>query len=99
MTAIPWVSFTSFSHPIHLAAADSVPRFALGKIIEEGESLKMPLDVQGHHALMDGLHVRTRLRVVALTTLLIARHQISALSALRLSVLANVCLQMRSKDI
>ena len=57
MTAIPWVSFTSFSHPMHLAQSDSVPRFAWGKIFEEGDSLKMPLDVQVHHALMDGLHV------------------------------------------
>ncbi|KPK94328.1 MAG: chloramphenicol acetyltransferase [Anaerolineae bacterium SM23_ 63] len=57
MTAIPWVSFTSFMHPLHLSPADSVPRFAWGKIFEDGEILKMPLSVQGHHALMDGIHV------------------------------------------
>ncbi|MEA1978717.1 MAG: chloramphenicol acetyltransferase [Chloroflexota bacterium] len=57
MTAIPWVSFTSFMHPLHLHPADSVPRFAWGKFFEEGDVLKMPLSVQGHHALMDGLHV------------------------------------------
>jgi chloramphenicol O-acetyltransferase type A len=57
MTALPWVSFTSFMHPMHLQPADSVPRFAWGKFFEEGEFLKMPLGVQGHHALMDGIHV------------------------------------------
>jgi chloramphenicol O-acetyltransferase type A len=57
MTAIPWVSFTSFMHPMHLDPADSVPRFAWGKFFQEGERLKMPLSVQGHHALMDGLHM------------------------------------------
>jgi chloramphenicol O-acetyltransferase type A len=57
MTAIPWVSFTSFMHPLHLQPVDSVPRFAWGKFFAEGESLKMPLGVQAHHALMDGLHV------------------------------------------
>jgi len=57
MTAIPWVSFTSFMHPLHLHPADSVPRFAWGKFFEDGEFLKMPLSVQGHHALMDGLHM------------------------------------------
>jgi chloramphenicol O-acetyltransferase type A len=57
MTAIPWVSFTSFMHPLNLQPADSVPRFAWGKIFEDGELLKMPLAVQGHHALMDGVHV------------------------------------------
>jgi len=57
MTAIPWVSFTSFMHPLHLQPADSVPRFAWGKFFEEGKFLKMPLSVQGHHALMDGVHM------------------------------------------
>jgi len=56
MTAIPWVSFTSFMHPLDFPV-DSVPRFAWGKFYEEGESLKMPLSVQGHHALMDGIHM------------------------------------------
>ena len=57
MTAVPWISFTSFTHPIDLNPVDSVPRFAWGKYFSEGESIKMPLSVQGHHALMDGVHV------------------------------------------
>ncbi len=57
MTAIPWVSFTSFMHPMHLQPADSVPRFAWGKFFKDGKFLKMPLGVQVHHALMDGIHV------------------------------------------
>jgi chloramphenicol O-acetyltransferase type A len=57
MTAIPWVSFTSFMHPLHLDPADSIPRFAWGKLFEDGERLKIPLSVQGHHALMDGYHM------------------------------------------
>jgi chloramphenicol O-acetyltransferase type A len=42
---------------MHLQGEDSIPRFAWGKFSEEGESLKMPLDVQAHHGLMDGLHM------------------------------------------
>lgn len=57
MTAIPWVSFTSFMHPLHMHPVDSIPRFAWGKYFHEGERLKMPLSVQGHHAVMDGLHM------------------------------------------
>lgn len=57
LTVIPWVSFTSFIHPMHLQPADSVPRFAWGKFFEESELLKMPLEVQAHHALMDGIHM------------------------------------------
>ena len=57
MTALPWVSFTSFNHPMRLHPADSVPRFAWGKFFQQGERLLMPLSVQGHHALMDGIHM------------------------------------------
>ena len=57
LTAIPWVSFTSFMHPINLNPVDSVPRLAWGKAFEDHDGLKMPLSVQGHHALMDGVHM------------------------------------------
>jgi len=57
MTAITWVSFTSFTHPMRQHPEDSIPRFAWGKIFEEGNQIKMPLSVQGHHALMDGIHI------------------------------------------
>lgn len=57
MSTIPWVSFTSFTHPMKLHPADSVPRFAWGKIFEKTGMLKMPLSVQGHHAVMDGVHM------------------------------------------
>jgi len=57
MTALPWVSFTSFTHPMQFHPSDSIPRFAWGRCFEEGESVKMPLSVQGHHALMDGIHM------------------------------------------
>ena len=57
MTAIPWVSFTSFQHPMASVPADSIPRFAWGKFHQNGDQVQMPLSVQGHHALIDGLHV------------------------------------------
>jgi chloramphenicol O-acetyltransferase type A len=56
-TSIPWVSFTSFAHPTHLHPVDSIPRMAWGKRFEDNGRLKMPLSVQGHHAMMDGLHM------------------------------------------
>jgi len=64
MTALPWVSFTSFTHPMQLHPADSVPRFAWGKLFEEGGFLKLPLSVQGHHALMDGIHMARYYEIV-----------------------------------
>jgi chloramphenicol O-acetyltransferase type A len=57
MSAVPWVSFTSVMHPLSSHPPDSVPRFAWGKIFEDGDSMKMPLGIQAHHALMDGVHM------------------------------------------
>ena len=57
MTAIPWVSFTSFTHPMRQHPADYIPRFAWGKTFEENRVIKLPLSVQGHHELMDGIHI------------------------------------------
>lgn len=57
MTGIPWVSFTGMLHPIHMHPVDSVPRISWGKFYAEGSSLKLPLSVQVHHALMDGVHI------------------------------------------
>jgi len=56
MTSLPWVSFTAMMHPINLSPTDSVPRFAWGKFFQEGDQIKMPLSIHGHHSLMDGVH-------------------------------------------
>ncbi|MDD5263574.1 MAG: chloramphenicol acetyltransferase [Candidatus Bipolaricaulis sp.] len=57
MTAIPWVAFTGMIHPVPLDSPDSVPRIAWGKYRDVGGRLAMPLNVQAHHALVDGVHV------------------------------------------
>jgi chloramphenicol O-acetyltransferase len=45
MTAIPWVSFTSFAHPM-AASGGFRPPLCLGKYFEEGGSVKMPLSAR-----------------------------------------------------
>ncbi|WP_432664169.1 chloramphenicol acetyltransferase [Wukongibacter baidiensis] len=57
ITSIPWVSFTSVTHPIQMNPVDSIPRIAWGKYFEENGRIKLPLSVQAHHALVDGVHV------------------------------------------
>jgi chloramphenicol O-acetyltransferase type A len=57
ITSIPWVSFTSFTHPIKIDPADSIPRISWGKYFEENGKIKIPLSVQLNHALADGVHV------------------------------------------
>ncbi len=56
-SVIPWISFTSFKHAVCFDNKQSVPRMVFGKIFDEHQSKKMPLSVEVHHALVDGLHV------------------------------------------
>jgi chloramphenicol O-acetyltransferase type A len=56
-TSLPWISFTSFAHARNKGRGESIPRFVFGKFTQENERLMMPISVEVHHALMDGLHV------------------------------------------
>jgi chloramphenicol O-acetyltransferase type A len=56
-SVLPWISFTSFSHARKWDRQDSIPKMVFGKYFSEGETVKIPLSVEVHHALMDGVHV------------------------------------------
>ena len=55
-TTLPWISFTSFSHARNWGREDSVPKIAFGKFAKENKRVLLPISVEVHHALMDGLH-------------------------------------------
>ncbi len=57
ITTIPWLSFTSFTHPRALDGKDSVPKLSFGRFVEDSGRTWMPVGLEVHHALMDGLHV------------------------------------------
>ena len=56
-SVLPWLPFSSFSHARAKFSGDSIPRIVFGKHREIDGQLQMPLSVEVHHALMDGLHV------------------------------------------
>lgn len=56
-SVIPWVSFNSISHARNWGRLDSIPKIAFGKYRADGNRMKMPISVEVHHALVDGLHV------------------------------------------
>jgi len=56
-TALPWVSFTSFAHARTPGRGESIPRIAFGKFLRDGDRIHLPISVEVHHALMDGLHL------------------------------------------
>lgn len=56
-SALPWIRFTSVSHPRQFGTGESVPKITMGKYYMEGEKMMMPVSVYVHHGLADGLHV------------------------------------------
>lgn len=56
-TTLPWISFTSFKHARGKGRGESIPRIVFGKFTEENGRLMMPISVEVHHALVDGVHV------------------------------------------
>jgi chloramphenicol O-acetyltransferase type A len=56
-SVIPWVSFTSISHARDSRRQSGIPKITFGKYREAGGRVLMPVSVEVHHALMDGLHV------------------------------------------
>ncbi len=56
-SVIPWVSFSSFSHARTFKSDLSVPKIVFGKHRRVGDRRLLPVSVEVHHALVDGLHV------------------------------------------
>ncbi|MFT5164604.1 MAG: chloramphenicol O-acetyltransferase type A [Alteromonadaceae bacterium] len=55
MSVIPWISFTSFAHARHGGTSTGIPLLAIGKMRQTDNTL--PITVDAHHALVDGVHV------------------------------------------
>lgn len=55
ITVIPWLSFTAFS--LTRPSEDSIPLLAYGKVLKVGDRDQLPVSIDFHHALVDGLHI------------------------------------------
>lgn len=56
-SVLPWISFTSFAHARKSRPGDSVPKVVFGRYHGAEGAERMPVSVEVHHALVDGLHV------------------------------------------
>lgn len=56
-SVIPWVHFSSVTHPRNYGTDDSVPKIVFGKYSQKSGRNIMPVSVEAHHALMDGFHI------------------------------------------
>lgn len=55
-STLPWIRFTAFSNALN-GGKDSVPRIVFGKCTEQNGRWLLPVAVEVHHALVDGLDV------------------------------------------
>jgi chloramphenicol O-acetyltransferase type A len=55
-SVLPWLRFTSFTNALP-GNADSIPRIVFGRCARDGKRMTMPIAVEVHHALVDGLDV------------------------------------------
>jgi len=56
-SSIPWSSFTGLTHARNFKFVDSVPKITFGKIFARDGKKIMPVSINVHHGLIDGLHV------------------------------------------
>ena len=54
-TTVPWIRFTGIKHA-RKGPGGSVPKIALGKLTEVDGGVRLPVSVEAHHALVDGVH-------------------------------------------
>ena len=54
---LPWITFTSISHARNWNTNNSVPVITMGKYTKRDEKLMMPISIEVHHSLVDGLHL------------------------------------------
>ena len=55
LSCLPWLDFTAMTHPLQ-DKDDCIPRIAWGRIVEEEDRARVSVNLQAHHAIMDGLH-------------------------------------------
>lgn len=56
-SVLPWVSFTSFKNAHRQSNNDGFPRIVFGKAFLQNETWMLPVAVEVHHALVDGLDI------------------------------------------
>lgn len=56
-SSAPWFKFTGLSHARSFTLPDSSPKITFGKIFTKDNHKLMPVSINAHHGLVDGIHV------------------------------------------
>jgi len=62
ISVLPWLNFSAFSHAFSNGESLGIPKFVFGQF--DKSTGTMPLSVDVHHSLMDGLHVAKFINVL-----------------------------------
>lgn len=62
ISVLPWLNFTGFSHAVSEGHGLGIPKLVFGQY--DSQTGKMPLSIDVHHALMDGLHVARFVKIL-----------------------------------
>ena len=55
-STLPWIRFTGFSNAMP-GGGESIPRIVFGKCSKDGSKWRLPVGVEVHHAVVDGIDV------------------------------------------
>jgi len=56
-STLPWNKFTGLTHASSFNSDDTVPKITFGKITTVGTRKMLPISIDVHHGLVDGLHI------------------------------------------
>lgn len=56
-STLPWIRFTGLSHPQGGAEISGIPKISFGKLSRDAGRALLPMSVEVHHGLVDGVHV------------------------------------------
>lgn len=56
-STFPWHSFSGLLHPTNFDSTDSIPKITFGKFSIRDGRMKLPVSIEAHHGLADGLHL------------------------------------------
>lgn len=56
-STLPWIKFTGLTHARNYQSSDSVPKITFGKASEKDGKWLLPISIEAHHGLVDGVHI------------------------------------------
>jgi chloramphenicol O-acetyltransferase type A len=56
-STFPWHKFTALLHPTNFDKTESVPKVTFGKFFTQKDQKFLPVSIEAHHGLVDGLHI------------------------------------------